>query len=713
MHAPFIPKERTRSAARSEARSTSRHGSAPGHARAGANRGSPAAAARLAAGNARSILHDFAGTPIHEQADGAASEASGPDLMPGPLQRKLAVGAVDDPLEHEADRVADRVMGMAAAPAQTLSVPAQVTRKWGWCADNRAIAGGAPESVRDTLGSPGQPLDRDSLAFFEPRFGHDFSGVRVHTDAPAAESARAVNARAYTVGQHMVFARDQYAPDTADGRHLLAHELAHTLQQRGGEAGLQRQPDAPGSRPPARPALADRLQIIEETGPAIGSRLNEIIRTGGPIPKTTKVIGAFIVDVEGYTGPREIRTINGANSDRSGEGAAVFHAPTPTVRTLTRTEGAPTPRGGRTPSILGPRNESINSHINDAEIKGFEFIISRLPPNARGTIHFTTMRVQTIDGHQVLEPYPACSGCIRASFETAGRLEGVDLVSHAAVNPPGSTELEGTTPPAKGGGTSAKSPALEHSEGGGPVPVKAQGAGKAPATTEVESPGANAGAKAPASKPAGPAPQRGRFAGIGVTAGATALTLGIGLLSSYLKARVDRRIAERQIDQNQARAQRVIDSEIDTILTMMLQHPDQTLYARVYMSSAVISTFEVNSSPEPTTSDSAPIIDLTGVGFTFQPLDPALADTFQGFSGGGRQMTMVRRLISEIPLETPPLESLIELAKARRLPLDDVRAFALQQFAGLDQTVAPKAFIASVQYWQHILALIDQAAPKP
>jgi hypothetical protein len=78
----------------------------------------------------------------------------------------------------------------------------------------------------------GTPLPDDLRAFFEPRFGFDFGGVRLHTDAPAAESAREKGAAAFTVGRHIVFGAQRYAPDTASGRHLLAHELAHVVQQR-------------------------------------------------------------------------------------------------------------------------------------------------------------------------------------------------------------------------------------------------------------------------------------------------------------------------------------------------------------------------------------------------------------------------------------------------------------------------------------------------
>jgi hypothetical protein len=86
---------------------------------------------------------------------------------------------------------------------------------------------GVPLIVHEVLRSPGQPLDSQTRAFFEPRFGHDFSKVRVHTDTRASESTRAVNALAYTVGQDVAFASGQYAPRTDAGARLLAHELAH------------------------------------------------------------------------------------------------------------------------------------------------------------------------------------------------------------------------------------------------------------------------------------------------------------------------------------------------------------------------------------------------------------------------------------------------------------------------------------------------------
>ncbi len=101
---------------------------------------------------------------------------------------------------------------------------------------NAAPASAVPPIVHDVLNSPGQPLDAGTRSFMEPRFGHDFSGVRVHTDAKAAESAKSVNALAYTVGRNVVFGAGQYIPGTMAGRRLLAHELTHTIQQSQGYA---------------------------------------------------------------------------------------------------------------------------------------------------------------------------------------------------------------------------------------------------------------------------------------------------------------------------------------------------------------------------------------------------------------------------------------------------------------------------------------------
>lgn len=96
---------------------------------------------------------------------------------------------------------------------------------------NSKVTNGVPPMVHEVLRSPGQPLDAATRAFMEPRFGHDFSGVRVHTDSRAVQSAQAVNALAYTMGRDIVFGDGLYRPRTSEGNKLLAHELAHVVQQ--------------------------------------------------------------------------------------------------------------------------------------------------------------------------------------------------------------------------------------------------------------------------------------------------------------------------------------------------------------------------------------------------------------------------------------------------------------------------------------------------
>jgi hypothetical protein len=101
-------------------------------------------------------------------------------------------------------------------------------------ASTAAEHAGVPPIVHEVLRGPGQPLDLATRRYMEPRFGHDFGNVRVHTGDQASRSAESVDALAFTVGDHLVFGRGQYRPNTAEGRRLLAHELAHTAQQTDG-----------------------------------------------------------------------------------------------------------------------------------------------------------------------------------------------------------------------------------------------------------------------------------------------------------------------------------------------------------------------------------------------------------------------------------------------------------------------------------------------
>jgi hypothetical protein len=146
-------------------------------------------------------------------------------------------------LEQQADRIADAVT-RTSEPSPARRPPALRFNR-----PDPGVPVGlpGPPVVHNALRFPGQPLDRAIRADMESRFNHDFSDVRVHTNADAMESARALQARAYTVGNHLVFARGQYSPTTTEGRMTLAHELAHVIQQRGSAHVIQRQP-APKSK---------------------------------------------------------------------------------------------------------------------------------------------------------------------------------------------------------------------------------------------------------------------------------------------------------------------------------------------------------------------------------------------------------------------------------------------------------------------------------
>ena len=205
-------------------------------------------------------------------------------LRSGAIQAKLAVGGPDDPEEKEADEVADKVMrkpsGAAAAGACTCAAGGEMCEE---CqkkeldqtggapmVQRRARTGGAhsdaPSSVQQTLGNSGRPLESATRSDMESRFGYDFGGVRIHTDRQAADSAKSIDALAYTFGGDIVFGAGQYAPHSDAGQRLLAHELAHVVQQRTGQRNLQRRaancPAAPPS-PPTITTMADFIALVQ------------------------------------------------------------------------------------------------------------------------------------------------------------------------------------------------------------------------------------------------------------------------------------------------------------------------------------------------------------------------------------------------------------------------------------------------------------------
>src|ERR1044072_2796139 len=183
-------------------------------------------------------------------------------LRTGAVRAKLTVSQTGDPEEQEADRIADQVMaGPAVVHRQCDACAAGGTCPK--CEENERIQaklkpGAGPQGAFPSAGlkafqgsGGGEPLSAAVRGFFEPRFGTDFSGVRVHTGEQAANSARSIQARAYTASQDLVFGAGEYAPENDEGRRLLAHELAHVAQQ--GEVGTatQRQPVAGAATAPA------------------------------------------------------------------------------------------------------------------------------------------------------------------------------------------------------------------------------------------------------------------------------------------------------------------------------------------------------------------------------------------------------------------------------------------------------------------------------
>ncbi|MCP5049696.1 MAG: DUF4157 domain-containing protein [bacterium] len=158
-------------------------------------------------------------------------------IQSGVLQAKLKIGQPNDIYEREADHLADRVMRMSldesnGGLAFKHGLDVESVQSKAFDSQSGGISPGLESSLNSFRGS-GDPLSESTRSHFEPRFGVDFGEVRVHTGARAAETSQAINARAFTMGNNIVFNRSSYAPGTSGGDHLLAHELTHVVQQRG------------------------------------------------------------------------------------------------------------------------------------------------------------------------------------------------------------------------------------------------------------------------------------------------------------------------------------------------------------------------------------------------------------------------------------------------------------------------------------------------
>lgn len=199
--------------------------------------------------------HDFSQLPLHAPTPSRASA--------------LTIGATDDPHEAQADRFAGQVMrapdsaarvGVASVlPPAASSLPPSIVRPWRG-PSVAAAAMAAPPPIQAVLAGDGQPLDATARQFMEPRFQSDFSGIRVHADAQAHRSADQLQARAYAVGEHIVFGAGQYDARSTTGRTLLAHELAHTLQGSAAGTVLRRQPRDEHQKATATPRQVERIE---------------------------------------------------------------------------------------------------------------------------------------------------------------------------------------------------------------------------------------------------------------------------------------------------------------------------------------------------------------------------------------------------------------------------------------------------------------------
>jgi peptidoglycan hydrolase-like protein with peptidoglycan-binding domain len=242
----------------------------------------------------------------------------------------LAIGPPDDVFEREADLVAERVlMGVKPGWVPT-AAPSRLQRA---CSCRGPLGAGveecescssgsrlqrevaergpvrAPPAVQSVLASSGRPLDAPIRALMERGFGRDFGDVRVHLDARAAESARAVRALAYTVGRDVVFGSRQFAPGTAAGDRLLAHELTHVIQQSDHRAErLQRQvsPASSHLQSPRFSPSAKLERCFEDT-----DRLGQ----GDPDTDAVKRIQQALIDVQQITGNTYDLGSTGPNND--------------------------------------------------------------------------------------------------------------------------------------------------------------------------------------------------------------------------------------------------------------------------------------------------------------------------------------------------------------------------------------------------------------
>ncbi len=272
------------------------------------------------------------------------------NLLPlWPIQAKLVINQPGDSYEQEADRIAEEVMRMpepGIVNRSEIAQPLLMRRSCPKCkrkASERrqdeedrlqmkpvsgasqanraaqATPSSVPPIVHEVLRSPGQPLDAATRAFMEPRFGHDFSRVRVHSGEDAENSAWKMNARAYTVGSDIMFGTGQYVPHAHEGQRLIAHELTHVVQQhRGAPLAVRR--DTPSIEERAE-MLPEQLRSAESSVRGEADDLPQ--EPSAPVPRSgrricgpnvdneiNRVWGQVQTDFAGWISPDPVRARN-------------------------------------------------------------------------------------------------------------------------------------------------------------------------------------------------------------------------------------------------------------------------------------------------------------------------------------------------------------------------------------------------------------------
>jgi molecular chaperone GrpE (heat shock protein) len=584
----------------------------------------------------------------------------------------------------------------------------------------------APVAVLSALRSPGEPLAAGVRSSFEHSMGSDFSLVRLHSDQVAATSA--VQAQAFTVGRHIVL-KHRLDPLSPSDDRLLAHELAHVVDQRAGAARsrpvLQRQPDDDREqRAQEKQAAQKRKEERARAGKdpdqlaasEAESELRALEREYRQAGAQQRSVARKAADLERF---RKLLTrIPGTTLEKSQRQGAFDELQRTPARTAGKPQGKYVAGGPQLP----------DQELRPGRDRYAQPDFSMYRRDARGNLVRIHVNLKSDDLNKLTPAQARARGiayydqAVRNSAHLKG---GEEIVISFAQTPPKEVQeainaqiFQRGTPvgQVRYGTTTHRDPARLNS----PAPVAQTPVPQKPTAPQPAEPSAPQKTAKPAPTPDSPAvkpaptsdpptmkpaptpdpptvkpaptpdpptmkgaqtSQTGRTAQIAIGIGTDIATLGLGWLAAYLKGRVDQRAAQRQLDAFLDVAKKRINANPDNAVKKMMVAPDATIYAWVSLQSSVITTFGVDaSSPEPIMSDSSPFIDLARIDYEPAPIDQSLVNSFPTISGGGRHITTVRTIVVDIPLKTPPIEDLLAYAKARKLPLDDLSSYAHNRY---------------------------------